>query len=240
MDNFSFLFFIFVHTLWQKLCFVLDHLLNGLNLGSNILLELHGVRNAILRGHLVRLVLDLVQVDVSLLHPGVNKFEGLVKILQPVAEVFDLLDLLVEPVDDFELLLDSLDLLLDEVLLVFWQSHGHDIVVALNVSKHTLDGVLAVVKELLSEFKIFQSALEVEPFLHLLDLLLSFLILVGNVLQTGSVTQPGVLGVVDQLETGLGLLLGVLPPVDDALDVAVEELGFANVIKKKKMQIKNL
>ncbi len=215
----------------QKLCFVLDHLLDGLNLGSNIFLELHGVRYTILRGHLVRLVLDLVQVDVGLLHPGVDELEGLVKILQPVAEVLDLLDLLVEPVDDLELLLDSLDLLLDEVLLVFGQSHGHDVIVALDISKHSLDGVLAVVEELLSEFKIFQSALEVEPFLDLLDLLLGLLELDGNVLQTGSVTQPGVLGVVEQLETGLGLLLGVLPSVDDTLDVAVEELGFANVKK---------
>lgn len=215
----------------QKLCLVLDHLLDGLNLGSNIFLELHGVRYAILRGHLVRLVLDLVQVDVGLLHPGVDELEGLVKILQPVAEVLDLLDLLVEPVDDLELLLDSLDLLLDEVLLVFGQSHGHDVIVALDISKHSLDGVLAVVEELLSEFKIFQSALEVEPFLDLLDLLLGLLELDGNVLQTGSVTQPGVLGVVEQLETGLGLLLGVLPSVDNTLDVAVEELGFANVKK---------
>jgi len=189
------------------------------------------VRYTILRGHLVRLVLDLVQVDVGLLHPGVDELEGLVKILQPVAEVLDLLDLLVEPVDDLELLLDSLDLLLDEVLLVFGQSHGHDVIVALDISKHSLDGVLAVVEELLSEFKIFQSALEVEPFLDLLDLLLGLLELDGNVLQTGSVTQPGVLGVVEQLETGLGLLLGVLPSVDNTLDVAVEELGFANVKK---------
>lgn len=189
------------------------------------------MRYAILRGHLVRLVLDLVQVDVGLLHPGVDELEGLVKILQPVAEVLDLLDLLVEPVDDLELLLDSLDLLLDEVLLVFGQSHGHDVIVALDISKHSLDGVLAVVEELLSEFKIFQSALEVEPFLDLLDLLLGLLELDGNVLQTGSVTQPGVLGVVEQLETGLGLLLGVLPSVDNTLDVAVEELGFANVKK---------
>ena len=62
----------------KKICLGFDGLLDDLNLGSNILLQLHGVGDAVLRGHLVRLVLDVVELAVGVLHPVVDCLDGLV------------------------------------------------------------------------------------------------------------------------------------------------------------------
>ena len=169
----------------------------------------------------------MVELTIGILHPGVNGLDGLVKVVQGSAEIFDLLDLLLKPGNNLELLLDSLDLLLDEVLLVFRESHGHDIVVVLDGSEHALNGVFAVVEDLLPLLQVLKGGLQVEAFLDLLDLLLGALEVGGNGLKTLGITLPGSLGVLQKLETGLSLVLGLIPTLLNTLDMAVQELGFA-------------
>ena len=66
-----------------------------------------------------------------------------------------------------------------------------------------------------------------EALLHLLDFFLSLLKFKSNVLQARGISKPGILGVGEQLKTSLSLVLGVLPSINNALDMAVQELGFA-------------
>ena len=123
--------------------------------------------------------------------------------------------------------MDSLHLLLDKVLLVLRKSHGHDVIVVLDVPEHTFNSVLGVIEDLLPPVKIFQSIEQVEALLHLLDFFLSLLKFKSNVLQARGISKPGILGVGEQLKTSLSLVLGVLPSINNALDMAVQELGFA-------------
>jgi hypothetical protein len=95
----------------------------------------------------------------------------------------------------FGLHLNSLDLLLDKVFLVFWQSHCHHIVIVLNVGKHRFDGVLAIVEDLLTLLKVLKSCMKIEPLLHLLDLLLSLLKFNSNCFKTLSIAFPCSFGV---------------------------------------------
>ena len=116
---------------------------------------------------------------------------------------------------------------LDEVLLVFGESHGHDVVVVLDGSEHALDGALAVVEDLLPLLQVLEGGLKVEALLDLLDLFLGALEVSGDVFQTLGVALPGSLGVLEQLKTGLSLVLGLVPTFLNTLDMAVQELGFA-------------
>jgi hypothetical protein len=217
--------------LGQKIGFSCNGLLDDINLGSNVLLKFHGVGDTVLRGHLVRFVLDVVQLAVGFLHPAVDGLDGLVKVVERAAEVFNLLNLLLEAANNLQFLLDGLDFLLDKVFLVLRQSHGHDIVVVLDVGEHGLNGGLAVVEDLLSLFQVLESSCEVETFLDLLHLLLSALELDNDGFKTLSITFPGSLGVLEECETGLSLVLGLIPTFFNALDMSVQEFGFAEIIQ---------
>ncbi len=94
---------------------------------------------------------------------------------------------------------NSFDFFLDKVLLVLGQSHGHDIVIVLDVSVHSLDSVLGVLEDLLTLLEIFKCALKVEPLLNLLYFFFTLLELQGNILETRGITDPGILGVAQKL-----------------------------------------
>merc|ERR1719450_1832779 len=73
--------------------------------------------------------------------------------------------------------------------------------------------------------------LKVVPLLDLLDLLLGNLELRGNGLVVLSIANPGLLGVLEQLQSVLSLLLGVIPAFLDPLDIALKELGLVGVFQ---------
>merc|ERR1712223_223670 len=147
-------------------------------------------------------------------------------------KLVNFVDLLREPGDNLEFFLDCLDFLLDKVLFVFGKSHGHDVVIVLDFTKHALNGVLGVVKDLLPLGQIVLGSIEIKALLDLLDLLLALLEFNDNGLESSSITFPGSFGVVQKLQTSRGLVLGFIPSLLDSANMAVQELGFVWVFHK--------
>merc|ERR1719300_715717 len=102
---------------------------------------------------------------------------------------------------------------------------------SLMLLKKSADCVVALVVEVLSLLQVGEGILKVVPLLDHLDLILGNLKLRGNGLIVLSVANPGLLGVLEQLQPILCLLLGVVPALLDPLDIALKELGLVGVLK---------
>merc|ERR1712213_140409 len=147
----------------------------------------------------------------SLLHPGVNHLQGFVKVVKAGNKFINFVNLFLESGNNFKFVLDCLDFLLDKVFFVFGESHGHDIVIVLDFTKHTFDGVLGIVEDSLPLGQIIFSSIEVKAFLDLLDFFFTLLKFDDNGLESGGIAFPGSFGVVQKLQTSRGLVLGFIP-----------------------------
>merc|ERR1712001_679069 len=105
------------------------------------------------------------------------------------------------------------------------------VVVLVDGVEKTVDLVVGVVEDFLSLGEVSIGGIQIEDLLHLLDLLLGNVELVGNSFTVLSVTNEGVLGLSKELKPVGGLVLGVFPSVLDSLDVSLEELGFVRVLE---------
>merc|ERR1719494_178064 len=181
----------------------------------------------ILREHSTRGLLDVLQLGGGSVLPAVNSLQGVVKVDEGGAEVLN--DL--EAGDNLKLSLNGLDLLVNNLLLVLGKGDGHAGEVVVDGLEESADGVVALVIQLLPLLQVGEGIIKVVPLLDLLDLLLGNLELRGNGLVVLSVANPSLLGVLEQLQSVLGLLLGVIPAFLDPLDIALKELGLVGVFQ---------
>merc|ERR1719499_1824806 len=209
-----------VTTLRKKSSLGLGALLQNLKLGGNVLLQIHGPGHTILREHSTRGLLDVLQLGGGGVLPAVNSLQGVVKVDEGGAEVLNDLDGVLETANNLKLSLNSLDLFVNNLLLVLGKGDGH-----------ASEGVVALVVKVLPLLHVSKGCLKVVHLLDLLDLLLGNLELRGNGLVVLSVANPGLLGVLEQLQPVLGLLLGVIPAFLDPLDIALKELGLVRVFQ---------
>merc|ERR1719494_552936 len=181
----------------------------------------------ILREHSTRGLLDVLQLGGGSVLPAVNSLQGVVKVDEGGAEVLN--DL--ETANNLKLSLNGLDLLVNNLLLVLRKGDGHAGEVVVDGLEESADGVVALVIQLLPLLQVGEGILKVVPLLHLLDLLLGNLELRGNGLVVLSIANPSLLGVLEQLQPVLSLLLGVIPAFLDPLDIALKELGLVRVFQ---------
>merc|ERR1719431_319858 len=97
------------------------------------------------------------------------------------------------------------------------KSNGHTYEVGIDIIEQTSDGVVALLEQVLSKPKIGQSSFKVVLLLDLLNLLLSNLKLAGNSLVVGGISNPGLLGIIKELQPRLGLLLGIIKELQPRL-----------------------
>merc|ERR1719180_792806 len=202
-----------------------------LELSSNVLLQIHGPGHTILREHGSRGFLDVLQLSSSSLFPFVNGLQGGVKVDEGSAEVLDNLNGVLEACDDLELGLNCLDLLVHNLLLVLGESNRHASEVVIDVLEQSVDCVVALVVQVLPLLQVSEGIIKVVPLLDHLDLLLGNLKLLCDGFVVISIADPGLLGVLEQLQPILCLLLGVIPAFLDPLDIALKELGFVRVLQ---------
>merc|ERR1712168_527129 len=201
------------------------------HLGSNVFLEVHGSGNSVLREHASTLVSDIIKFSSGSILPAVNGSEGSIESRELVAELLKLVNLLLESASNLKLLANSLDFLLNNLLLVLREGDAHALEVAVDAGEQGIDGVVVSVEDILSLLEVIKGRLEVEPFLDLLHLILSLVKFRGNALIVLSISNPGILGFLEELESVLSLLLGVIPSNFDTLDMSLKELGFVGVLK---------
>merc|ERR1712012_779709 len=182
-------------------------------------------------GSITRGLLDVLQLSGGSVLPAVNSLQGVVKVDKGGAEVLNNGNSVLEAGDNLELGVNSLDLLVKNLLLVLGKGNGHAGEVVVDGLEESADGVVALVIQLLPLLQVGEGILKVVPLLDLLDLLLGNLKLRGNGLVVLSVANPGLLGVLEQLQPVLGLLLGVIPAFLDPLDIALKELGLVGVFQ---------
>merc|ERR1719192_959923 len=205
--------------------------LEDLKLGGNVLLQIHGPGHTILREHSTGGLLDVLQLGGGSVLPSVNSLQGVVKVDEGGAEVLNNGNSVLEAGDNLELGVNSLDLLVKNLLLVLGKGDGHAGEVVVDGLEESAEGVVALVIQLLPLLQVGEGILKVVPLLDLLDLLLGNLKLRGNGLVVLSVANPGLLGVLEKLQSVLGLLLGVIPAFLDPLDIALKELGLVGVFQ---------
>merc|ERR1719418_43501 len=136
-----------------------------------------------------------------------------------------------EASSNLELGFNSLDLLVHNLLLVFGESDGHASEVVIDALEKSRDGVVALVVQVLSLLHVGEGILKVVPLLDHLDLCLSNLKLSGDGLVVLTIANPGLLGVLEQLQPILCLLLGVIPTLLDPLDITLKELRFVGMLQ---------
>merc|ERR1719460_1000553 len=142
---------------------------------SNVLLQVHGPGNTVLRGHLVRGVLDVLKLLGSQQHPVVDALQRTIKVLKCRAEVINDLDLLFKLSNNNQLLLQGDHLLRNDLLFVFGKSESHNLNVVLDLVVQAHNAVPGLVKQVLPLSQICESVLQSEPLLDLLDFFNSLL-----------------------------------------------------------------
>ena len=192
--------------------------LEDLHLGGNVLLEVHGAGNTVLGQHVTGSSADGIKLGGGRGHPVIDGLEGGVEGHKGVAELLNLGDLILEPADNLQLLGHGLDLLVYDLLLVVGQGNGHAGEVIVDALEESVDARVSLVVDVLTLLEVLQGGGEVEALLDALDLLFGLLKVGGNGLVVLGVADPGILGLLEQLEAVLGLLLGVVPTDLDSLD----------------------
>merc|ERR1711884_304622 len=205
--------------------------LQDLELGGNVLLQVHGPGNSVLGQHSTRRFLDVLQLSSGGILPVVNGLDGVVKCSEAVDKVYNDLNSGLKSAKDFQLLFNSLDFLGQDLLLVIGNGDGHGVVVFVDVGEQTINFLISVLEDLLSFGKISISCLEVEDLLDLLDFLLGKIKFPSNDLAVLSISNEGLLGLIKELKSVIGLLLGVIPTVLETLDIGLKELGFVRVLQ---------
>merc|ERR1719158_2351537 len=195
--------------------------LQDFELCSNVLLQIHGPGHTVLGEHGSRGFLDVLELSSGSILPSVNCLQGVVKVNKGSAEVLNNFNSVLEASNNLELGLNSLDLLVHNLLLVFRESDGHACEVVVDGLEKSTDGIIALVVQVLSLLHVGEGILKVVPLLNQLDLLLGNLKLSGN----------GLLGLLEKLQPILGLLLGVIPALLDPLDIALKELGLVGMLQ---------
>merc|ERR1719481_85237 len=132
---------------------------------------------------------------------------------------------------NLKLFTDSLDLLFNDLLLVFRKSNTHALEVVVDGGEETSNATIGIVVQVLSLLEVIKGRLEVEPFLDLLDFIFCLLKLRCNGLIVLSISNPSILGLLQKLQSVLSLLLGIIPTNLNTLDMSFKELRLVRVLK---------
>merc|ERR1719402_1538400 len=152
-----------VTTLREKSSLGLSALLQNLKLGGNVLLQVHGPGHTILREHSTRGLLDVLQLGGGSVLPSVNSLQGVIKVDEGSAEVLNNGNSVLEAGDNLELGVNSLDLLVKNLLLVLGKGDGHAGEVVVDGLEESADGVVALVVQLLPLLQVGEGILKVVP-----------------------------------------------------------------------------
>merc|ERR1719331_2493363 len=205
--------------------------LQDFELCSNVLLQIHGPGHTVLGEHGSRGFLDVLQLSSGSILPAVNCLQGVVKVNEGSAEVLNNFNGVLEASGNLELDFNGLNLLVHNLLLVLREGDGHASEVVIDALEKSRDGVVALVVQVLSLLHVGEGILKVVPLLDHLDLCLSNLKLSGDGFVVLTIATPGLLGVLEQLQPILCLLLGVIPALLDPLDIALKELRFVGMLQ---------
>merc|ERR1712106_30764 len=140
-------------SLWQKSGLYISVGLKDFNLPCNILLEVHGSCNSILREHASRSRLDIIKLSSGRLHPAVNGLQGVIEACKRSNKLFNFGNSLLEAAVNHKFFLNSLHLLGKNLLLVLGNGNCHASVVGIDGRKESIDGIIALVDFFLSNFK---------------------------------------------------------------------------------------
>merc|ERR1711936_469868 len=220
-----------VRALGKKVQLSVGILFENLHLCSDVLLKIHRPGHPVLWQHGACCSADCLHLASGILHPSVQGVEGCVECVEFVHKVFNNLHYLLKATHNLELLSNSLDLLVKDLLLVLGNGDAHDLEVAVDVAEESVDAVLGFVEDILSLSKVLLGSIQVEVLLHFLDLILSLVKACGNSFVVFSVSHPSVFGFREQLQPLLSLVLGVIPPNFNSLDMSLKELGFVWILK---------
>merc|ERR1719350_1209444 len=185
----------------------------------------------VLGEHGARGFLDVLQLSSGSILPAVNCLQGVVKVNKGSADIFNNGNGVLEASNNLELGVNGLNLLVENLLLVLREGDGHASEVVIDALEKSTDCVVALVVQVLPLLQVGKGILKVVPLLDHLDLILGNLKLSGDGLVVLSVANPGLLGVLEQLQPFLCLRLGIIPALLDPLDIALEELGLVGVLK---------
>merc|ERR1712209_49229 len=97
-------------------------------------------------GSSTRGLLDVLQLSSGSVLPAVNSLQGVVKVDKGGAEVLNNGNSVLEAGDDLELGVNSLDLLVKNLLLVLGKGDGHAGEVVIDGLEESADGVVALVE----------------------------------------------------------------------------------------------
>merc|ERR1711868_107780 len=163
--------------------------------------------------------------------PSIKSLEGVIKGSKSGDKLLDLSNSGLESSKNFQLLLNSLDLLGKSLLLVLWDGDAHASVVGVDGVEKASNAIIGLLQDVLSLLQVSIGSIKVEDLLDLLDLFLSNLEVAGNGLTVLSISNEGILGLIEELESVLGLLLGIFPSILDTVDIGLKELGFVRVLE---------
>merc|ERR1719412_424941 len=200
-------------------------------LGGNILLEVHGPGYTILREHGAGSLLDVLKLSSGSILPAINGLKAVVEGSKISNKLFNDSNGFLEASNNLKLDLNSCNLLRKQLLLVLRKGDGHAGEVIIDSLEEATDGVVALIEQVLPLLQVRDGIIKSIPLLHLLDLLLSNLKLCSNSLVVLGIADPGLLGVLKELQPVLGLLLGIIPTLLNPLDITLKELGFVRVHK---------
>merc|ERR1719320_921545 len=206
-------------------------LLENLELGCNIFLEIHGSCNSILREHSSRSFLDVCEFSCCSIFPRINCLKGVVKSSQVSNKIFNLLDCGGKTSIDLKLVLNSCNFLCKSFLLVLRNGDGHGSHIGIDGIKESIDSVGALLKKVLSLLEISIGCLKVEHFLDLLDFLFGNFKFWSNCFIVFSIANESILGLIEELKSVLCLLLGVIPTLFNPLDISFKELWLVWVLQ---------
>merc|ERR1712186_138555 len=112
-------------TLGQQFELLGSFSLDDLNLGGDIFLKVHGSGHTVLRGHAGGAVLDVIEFISGLAHPGINGFQGDIKLSQSGNKFFNLLDLIGESFSEGKTLEEELQFFVNDLLFVIGDGDAH-------------------------------------------------------------------------------------------------------------------
>merc|ERR1719278_2152027 len=218
-------------TLGQKVQLSGSDGLQDIQLGGDVLLEVHCPGNSVLGQHSTGSFLNVLQFSSGGILPGVQRLKGVIKVSQSSDKFLDLSDGSLESLENLELLLNSLNFLSETLLLVLRDGDAHCVKVIVDGVKESSDTIVSLLVDVLSLLQVGIGGLEVEALLHLLNFFLSKLKFSGDGLAVLSVADEGIFGLSEKSQSVGGLVLGVLPSVLDSLDIGLQELGFVGVLE---------
>merc|ERR1719259_407184 len=172
----------------------------------------------VFREHGSTLVLDIIKLSSGSILPAVNGLQGGVKGIELSTEFSKFVNLVLKSARNLKLFTDSLDLLFNDLLLVFRKSNTHALEVVVDGGEKTSNATIGIVVQVLS-------------FLDLLDFIFCLLKLRCNGLIVLSISNPSILGLLQKLQSVLSLLLGIIPTNLNTLDMSFKELRLVRVLK---------